>query len=55
MPPSHTTPPLRPSEVIVRSLFPLVAIALLASVPWIGPWWFLVATFVWWRVVTVVG
>ena len=50
-----TSPPLRPTAIVVRSLFPLVAIGLLASVPWIGPWWFLGATFAWWRVVTLVG
>ncbi|MCA8973750.1 MAG: hypothetical protein KDC98_03465 [Planctomycetes bacterium] len=38
-----------------RSLFPLVTIALLLALPWIGPFWFLLAVFVWWRVVTVVA
>jgi len=55
MPLRHIVRPLRPTDIIVRSLFPLLAITLLASVVWIGPWWFLAATFVWWRVVTVVG
>ena len=55
MPLPNTARPLRTTEIVVRSLFPLLAIVLLASVPWIGPWWFLAATFVWWRIVTVVG
>jgi hypothetical protein len=28
---------------------------LLASMLWLGPWWFLAATLAWWRVVTMVG
>ncbi|MCK5941898.1 MAG: hypothetical protein KAI24_08030 [Planctomycetes bacterium] len=42
-------------DVVMRSLFPLVACALLLAVPWIGPWVFVVVTFLWWRVVTRVA
>ena len=55
MPLPHTSRPLRATEIVARSLFPLVAIGLLATVLWLGPWWFLGATLVWWRVVTLVG
>lgn len=43
------------TELVVRSLFPLVALALLGSVLLCGPWVFLAATFLWWRLVTLVG
>ena len=43
------------AQIASRSLFPLMAIALLASSIWIGPWLVLVLTFVWWRMVTRVG
>ena len=46
---------LAPVEIAMRSLFPLIAIALLLLVPWIGAWAFAGATFVWWRVVTTIG
>jgi hypothetical protein len=39
----------------MRSLFPLVACALLLLVPLIGPWLLLVLTFAWWRIVTRIG
>lgn len=44
-----------PLEIVHRSLFPLVALALLALLPLTGPWFLLVATFVWWRIVTRIG
>lgn len=50
--PAH---PYAPTEFVVRSLFPLVALALLGSVLLCGPWPFLAATYLWWRLVTLVG
>jgi hypothetical protein len=44
-----------PREIVSRSLFPLVALLLLALLPLVGPWFLLVATFVWWRIVTRIG
>lgn len=44
-----------PPEIVRRSLFPLVALLLLALLPLTGPWFLLVATFVWWRIVTRIG
>ncbi len=46
---------LAPVEIAMRSLFPLMALALLLLVPWLGPWVFAGITFVWWRVVTTIG
>ncbi|MEO6596322.1 MAG: hypothetical protein ABIP94_16355 [Planctomycetota bacterium] len=43
------------AEVVSRSLFPWMALALLTSSLWIGPSWFLALTFVWWRLVTRIG
>jgi hypothetical protein len=53
--PARTAHPLAPAELVARSLFPLVAIGLLASVLWLGPWPFLAAVWLWWKLVTVVG
>jgi len=41
--------------LVARALFPLVTLALLLSVPVIGPYWFLLAVFCWWRLVTIVA
>jgi hypothetical protein len=51
-PPTH---PWSPTEILTRSLFPLVALLLLGLLPWIGAYAFLIATFVWWRIVTRIG
>lgn len=52
-PPAPHRPTLR--ELAGRSLFPLVALLLLAAVPLVGPWIFTVLVFAWWRVVTWIG
>jgi hypothetical protein len=54
-PPMSRPATLAPTEIAMRSLFPLAAIALLLLVPWLGPWAFAGATFVWWRVVTTIA
>lgn len=41
--------------LVGRSLFPIVALLLIwGTVIW-GPWWTLVLTVVWWRIVTRIG
>lgn len=44
--------PFAPIEFAARSCFPLVALALLAATPWLGPWTLLACTYGWWRFVT---
>ncbi len=44
-----------PVELVGRSLFPLMAMLLLALVPLLGPGWVLLATFGWWRLVARIG
>ena len=39
-------------DFVLRSLYPFVACTLLVATMWLGPWWLLVATLVWWRIVT---
>jgi hypothetical protein len=39
-----------PAGILIRSLLPLVALLLLLSTMWIGPWGFLVAAYGWWQV-----
>jgi hypothetical protein len=55
MPANSSTHPWSLSEIVTRSLLPLVALLLLMLLPWIGAYAFLVATFVWWRIVTWIG
>lgn len=38
-----------------RSLLPIVALVLILGTFWWGPWVTLGLTFVWWRVVCVIG
>jgi hypothetical protein len=42
-------------RLLGRSLFPLVALALIASTPWSGAWGVLLLALVWWNVVTRVA
>ena len=44
-----------PTEIVARSLFPFVALALLALVPLLGAYVFALLVVVWWRVVTRLG
>lgn len=44
-----------PAQVLGRSLFPIVALALIAGTAIWGPWVTAVLTFAWWKVVTRVG
>ena len=41
----------RPSEFLLRSLLPLMALALLLSTLWVGPWGFLIGCVAWWQIV----
>lgn len=44
-----------PTEIVARSLFPFVALALLALLPLLGAYVFALLVVVWWRVVTRLG
>lgn len=41
--------------LVGRSLFPIVGLALILGTLLWGPWVTLVLTYVWWRIVTIIG
>lgn len=41
----------RPVDFLLRSLLPLMALVLLLSTLWVGPWGFLVGSIAWWQIV----
>ena len=41
----------RPADFLLRSLLPLMALALLLSTLWVGPWGFLIGSIAWWQIV----
>lgn len=41
----------RPVDLLLRSLLPLMALALLLSTLWVGPWGFLIGCGAWWQIV----
>lgn len=50
-----TSPPWSLRQLLTHSLFPLVALLLLALLPVLGAGWFLLSVFAWWRIVTWIG
>lgn len=46
------TNPVALRFLLGRSLFPIVALALIAGTFWWGPWVTLALTAIWWRIVT---
>ncbi len=43
--------PRRPVDFLLRSLLPLMALVLLLSTLWVGPWGFLIGSIAWWQIV----
>lgn len=41
----------RPVDFLLRSLLPLMALGLLLSTLWVGPWGFLIGCIAWWQIV----